>query len=78
MSVERMSRASSGEAALKCQGNAGQEGWQRGGDGTNGSLPERKCKDESGTQEEGESLNFLSVSSWGQLAVSAGQLPEAP
>lgn len=77
MSVEHVSRALSGEAALKCRGNAGQEGWQRGGDGTNGSLPERKCKDESGKQEDG-SLNFLLVPSWGQLAVSAGQLPEAP
>lgn len=78
MSVEHVRRALAGEAALKCRGNAGQQGRQRGGDGTDGRLPERKCKDESGTQEEEGSLNFLSVPSWGQLAVSAGQLPEAP
>lgn len=78
MSVECMGRVLSGGAAFQCSGNAGHEGWHCGGDGTNGSIPERKCKYESGMQEEEGSLNFPSVLSWGQLAVSAGQLPEAP
>lgn len=46
----------SGEVAYQCSGNAG---WHYGPDGTNGSIPERRCKYESGMQEEAASLNFF-------------------
>lgn len=48
-----------GEAAFQRSGNAGREGWRCGGDGTNGSIPERKSKYESGMQDKDGPLDFL-------------------